>query len=318
MTPTPDVPDAVAAAAGPLIAPDALGAAWRAARLTNPAAELRVVLWAWLHDPALEPATVARMGTLAARFAQRLVSQQVRSLLDADPGACAAFVHARTRRGDLPSVHTRHLRRTTLRTLYRTLRHLGVDCGDPTLDLALPPKSMRAARPLDDDEIALVRTTALARRRDSTRAAAMVALCEAGATSGEVPQLRWADIDLDAGSVALPGVSRVRPRTGPLTDWGRAVLERLAGLATTAFVVHRSTHAPHSHNEQAAACRLLGRLLDDAGLGHEPDVRPSSIRYWAAHRQLTDRGSIEAAARLLGTTSLDIAADILDHHWHDA
>lgn len=312
------LPEELVAAAGAPIDPAALNAAWNAARLTNPAAELRVVLWAWLHDPALESATVARIGDLAVRFAQRLARQQTRSLLDADAAACAAFVHGRTRRGGLPSVHTMHLRRTSLRTLYRTLRRLGVDCGDPTLDLMLPAKSTRAARPLDDDEIALLRTTALARRRDNVRAAAMVALCEAGATVGEVPRLQWTDVDLAARSVTLPGVSRTRPRRGLLTEWGRSVLQRLADTAKTSFVVHRSAHPPDSHNEQAAACRLLGRLLEDAGLGHEPDVRPASIRYWAARRRLADTGSLEAAARLLGTTSLDVAADILDYRWYDA
>jgi hypothetical protein len=54
-----------------------------------------------------------------------------------------------------------HVRRSSLRLLFRIARsELGLE-GDPTLDLKLPPRSSAAARPLTDDEVALGRSYSL-------------------------------------------------------------------------------------------------------------------------------------------------------------
>jgi hypothetical protein len=60
-----------------------------------------------------------------------------------------------------PSVATMHLRRSALRLYFRTLRQLGLYEGDPTIDLALPPRSCLAVRPLTDDEIVVCRSFSL-------------------------------------------------------------------------------------------------------------------------------------------------------------
>jgi integrase/recombinase XerC len=54
-----------------------------------------------------------------------------------------------------------HLRRSALRLYFRTLRQLGLCAGDPTIDLALRPRSCLAVRPLTDDEIVVCRSFSL-------------------------------------------------------------------------------------------------------------------------------------------------------------
>lgn len=288
-----------------------------AAAAGGPVAEAAVIVEAWHADPALAEATAARMGELAARYAQRLAASGRASLGEADAGDARGFVWAPTRRGHPPSPHTLHLRRTALRAVYRTLRHLTDATGDPSAEVALPPKTTRTARPLDDGEIALLRTAALA-AADPHRAAGAVALAEATATTGELARARWADLDLDAGLVALTGAPPVCARTGALTSWGTAALRRAhtsLAPAPSDPVVHRGASSPEGQRGQAAAANLLRRLLAAAGVA-AADVRPTSVRLWAARHALDRGATIEQVARLLGLASLDAAADAIGYQWH--
>jgi hypothetical protein len=159
----------------------------------------------------------------------------------------------------------------------------------------------------------LVRTAALGRVRQPLRAAAAVALAEATATTGEIPQVPWRDLDFAAGVVRLPGAPPVRPREVGLTQWGASVLARLEATtdAPDDAPVLTSRAAPTS--AQAAAANLLAKVLRSAGL-HDPRVRPTSIRLYGASLILAGEG-IEAAARALGVDSLDAAAAALGHDW---
>ena len=215
-----------------------------------------------------------------------------------------------------PSPHTLHLRRTAVGGLYRTLARLGVDAGDPSRHVALPPKTRRVARPLDDAEIALVRTAALAHRRWPQTAAA-VAVAEATATTSEIARLAWTDLDLADGRVALPGAPPIAARTATLSAWAAGTLARIAGHVDAdpaALLVYRGRADADSHAAQAAVANLLRRLLVDAGVA-AGDVKPSSIRLWAARRALDDGASVETVAVLLGLASLDAAADAVGYHW---
>jgi hypothetical protein len=105
-------------------------------------------------------------------------------MLDAvTPEMVSLFVHAKNSAGE-PSVATMHIRRAALRMFFRVARmHLGFD-SDPTLDLALPPKSTLAARPLTEEEIALGRSYSL-HTLTVTRQPAAWALCEATAITAD-------------------------------------------------------------------------------------------------------------------------------------
>lgn len=147
---------------------------------------------------------------------------------------------------------------------------------------------------------------ALGRVRSPDRAVLAVALAESTATTGEIPQVRWRHVDLAAGTVALPGASPVRARTGILGPWGRGVLTRVRNETSPEpddFVVSRRGDYADPHCAQAAIANLLAKLLRAAGLVGS-DVRPTSIRLWAGRHVLDARG-IEAAAAALGVTGLD-------------
>jgi len=266
------------------------------------------VVLAVLAARPLSDASRARLGDLMGRFTSRLEASGVRSLVEATAADCDAFCWARTRRGAAPSLHTVHLRRTALRNLFAILDGLEPGWVDPTARLDLPGRPSARVRPLTDAEMHLVRTAALGGSRSRARVTCAVSLAEATATTGEVAQIRWRDLDRAAGSVGLPGAPPIRPRRAELTPWGAATLLRASDEVTPApeeFVVPRRSPYADPHTAQAAMANLLAKLLVTAGVA-VPGVRPSSIRLWGALQVLQLRG-IEAAAAALGVSSLDVA-----------
>ena len=293
-------------------------AAWQAAATRGPVAQAGVVATALAADPAYADTTVERLATILAGFAARQQALGRTSLADLQPDDVAAFVHARTRRGDLPSPATSHLRRTAVRTCIAVMRRLGAEVADPTTGLVLPARTRTAYRPLDPEELALLRITAETRTRRRHAALAAVALSEAGATTGEVARLRWADITDDRTHVALPGVGRTLPRTVALTPWGIRALPIAATPDPDRLVVYNGRADPESDTAQAAVTTRLRKLLHVAGLD-DPDLRPGSIRLCLPAAELAaGTTTLQACARRLGLASLDVAADLLQHHWQDA
>jgi integrase/recombinase XerC len=281
-------------------------------------------LTCWQTSQTHTEQTLARMSETVRRFAFRLDATGVHDLQGVTPRAARAFVDAATRGGQPPELATRHARRTALRTFFRTLRQLGLYDGDPTLDLVLPPRGALAARPLSDDEITLGRLSAqvgLGARRPM-RAVAW-ALAEATAVSSEITTVRIADLDDSRypAAVRLPGTRRHDPRTGQLTDWGRRIVAarvtalRAAGADGQTLIAYGGAAPPGGAKAQASVCNALRDILGVAGLGQEPDVRPTSVRHWAG-RRLFDAGQpIDAVARALGHRSLDAAAEDIALAW---
>ena len=175
------------------------------------------------------------------------------------------------------------------------------------------PSDQISARPLTDEESEQVRTfadTGLTSRRSL-----QVAFSYAGGTATEVAAVRLADIDLQAGTVTFSGKAA---RTNPLDDWGREAVQR--------FIANSPPGAPdeplcvNPKNDAAQAPHRvsvdLRQVLLDAGLSGREGVKASSIRLIAAYKVFEAEG-IEAAARFLGTPSLDTAADSLGHDWRN-
>lgn len=286
---------------------------WEQVRGRGLDGELRVVLDVW-SEVGRAPSTTERLTGLITRFVARLAATGVTSLLAVTLADCEGFVWARTRRNATPALHTVHLRRTALGGLFAVLRQLEPGFVDPTVDLTLPSKTQRRVRPLTDAEMTSVRVTALGRVRSTNRAVLAVALAEATATTGEIPQVRWCDVDLAAHSVHLLGASPVAPREGPLSAWGQRVMERVQrdeDPHANDFVVARRGHYATPHDAQAAMANLLTKVLTAAGVTGS-GVRPTSIRLWGARQVLLASG-IEAAAAALGVASLDVARRALSN-----
>lgn len=209
--------------------------------------------------------------------------------------------------------------------LFRTLRELGADVHDPTIDLALPPRTARPARPLTDAEITLGRTAARLGHAGSAslQRAVAWALGEATAVTSEISAIRIADLDDPERPhvVHLPGNRRVDPRVGELTDWGATVVARQVALlrdrdyGSATLLTYRGAGSPGQHVAQAAVCNAVAAVLAAAGLSEEPDVRPGSVRNWAG-RALFEAGMpLEQVARRLGARSLDGAAEDIALEW---
>lgn len=304
---------------GDPIDPDRLVDAYRQACRADPVHQARVVWWALRHDPHLEASTADRMGAVIARFAARQRALGCDRLSATTPEHAVGFVWARTARNADPAIATVHLRRTALRMLVRALAQLNDPPSvDPTATLVLPSKTRAQLRPLDTDEVGLLRIAAAGRARYRLEAMALLALAETTATTGEIAALGWPQLDLAEGSVALPGAGAIHPRTGKLTGWGVAALnrwnERHAEPGPGLPIVYQGRARPGSQASQATIVSRLSRLLARAGLTGD-DIRPTSIRLWQPARQLSEGARIETVARLLGHTSLDATAAQLGYRW---
>jgi len=316
MTAFPDHPPPdVEAAPGPTPASDAL---------TDLVAAVRAH---WATDAGFTPATLDKCGETVARFARRLAAQGVTDAAEITTEHCAGFVDARTIRGQSPELTTRHARRSALRMLFRTLRELGYEVGDPTLDLALPARTGTAARPLTDVEVTLCRASSRMGEAGgrSLHRAVCWALGETTAVTSEISAIRVGDVDDPRAPrwVRLPGTRRHDPRLGELSEWGSMILARQLELlaqrrhSPATPLVYRGQRAPGEPAAQSAVCNALGGVLQLSGLAEEPDVRPASLRNWAGRRLYEAGMPIEQVARRMGARTLDAAATDIALTWRD-
>jgi integrase len=221
------------------------------------------------------------------------------------------------RDGAVPSVATMRLRRSAVRLLFRTARDLGLFAGDPTLDVVLPSRTNRAARPLSDDEVRDCRRASL---YDLTSARLSVpwALGEATARTAEIPRLMVSDADLGNGRVWMHGSHNTEPRWAGLTSWGLSqVARRVSELGsnpdpttTLAQSGSGSAESRRSYSSQA-----LRETLTRADLADKSGVSPASLTGWAGVQVLTRTLRIDAVARALGVRSLDAAARAIAWNW---
>ncbi|MFD5887537.1 hypothetical protein ACFWHQ_16395 [Streptomyces sp. NPDC060334] len=247
-------------------------------------------------------------------------------LSDVSSDIAEDFVNAkgRSRHGHVSdsAVATRSVRRSVLRTAFRTLRELGLSDQDPTRDIVLPARSHEGVRPLTEDEAVLLRHHAAYATRP-TRHAAAAALALAGGHSGEIGHSVVADLDLPRSRVWMHGARKYDPRWCRLDAWSRHVLAERAShvLAqhpdkSTARLAVSCAPAPDPAL-QARTCVALRDLLRRIGLDGEPDVTPASVTTRAAVETFESTGRIEESARRLGLRSLDRAAAIVGFDWQN-
>jgi integrase/recombinase XerC len=269
-------------------------------------------------NTALSDQSERRLLNVIGRFLRYVDCAGIDCLGDVSPDLAREFLLARSGRTNVaPSVATSHLRRSAVRLLFRVLRQLSLVDHDPTLDLALPPRSSLRARPLTDDEIALGRSFSLHSVVETRRPAAW-ALAEASARTSEIPGVCIRDLDWDNGRVWLAGGAKVEPRWAPFSMWGARALERrleTVGSDPDTPLVYEGRGSLESR--QASACDAISETLRRAGLADEPDVRPLSVTAWAGRKVLDESGRIDAVARALGMRSLDRAATLIGFDWTD-
>jgi len=293
---------------------------------TNPGpatwAQLDGIEARWASSGAFSEQTLMRSAETLRRFTLRLSRSGVDEWAQVSPANCAGFIHAHAA-GDRPRLHTQHARRTVLRMTFRTLRELGYPVGDPTLDIVLPPKTSRAARPLDDDEVAMCRVASRLMVNGSLRHAVVWALAEATAVTSEITELTVADVDdsTNPRQIALPGTGRHDARTGALSAWGSTILRRhlarlqQGGADGSTRLAYSGRARPGGAKAQATACNAVADVLRVCRLHTEPDVRPASVRGWAGRTLLDGGAPIAEVARRLGLRSLDATAEDIAFDW---
>lgn len=276
------------------------------------------VVAAWTGDPGFAPLTVERMREVLRRFVRYVDANGYGSLTVLDPAVCDRFVRAPVRSGQPPAAQTMHFRRTTIRTTLRTLRSLGVDAPDPTIDIALPPRGGVRLRPLTDDEIAMCRVAAFAPNATDLKRPAAWAIAEATGTTADLTATTTDHIEPTPSGMTI----RFEPsrtaaaRSVAATGWGETVLtRRLDELNTGARICYDGTKPARTGSAQAATCGLLGTVLLVTGLSRDPAVRPGSVRLWRIDHEFRTTGSFEHAARIAGARSLDTLAHQLAHDW---
>ena len=178
------------------------------------------------------------------------------------------------------------------------------------------PADHTSARPCTDEEDRRIR-----RRAESALARSRVGVIVAAACSGGTPKetsaLRLCDVDLESAKIAFRGSAA---RVNPLDEWSVTMIRRF--LANQGATPLRNSDLLCVSDTTAAGRRAhsiavrLGRVLREAGLKGRPGVTARSIRLTTARRLLESDG-IEAAARFLGSSSLDTAADALQYHWYE-
>lgn len=284
------------------------------------------VLAAWESSAEFTPQTRSRASETLNRFTTRASKTGISTWQQVSPETCSGFITAHTRTGQPAELATQHARRTVLRMTFRTLRTLGYALGDPTLDVTLPARTVRQARPLTDDEVVLCRVAARLSGPPTLRRAVIWALAEATAVTSEIPQVRIGDLDDSHApwKVRLAGNQRHEPRWGTLTPWGHTILTRHIadlkdkGATDNASLTYRGRADPSQDKAQATASNAVGHILDTAGFASQPDIRPASIRGWIG-RTLYDRGQpLQEVALALGNRSLDATADAIGLDWRHA
>ena len=269
-------------------------------------------------DGAMSEQTVEKFTQLTGRFANYAQAQGTVVLTDVDPGLAAAFITARghSRRGEVAvaAVATMRLRRSVLRTFFRSARQLLLTDADPTLDIDLPGRPGRRIRPLDTQEADLCRHFAQL-TEGATRHAAVLALALSGVHSAEAARVQPDHVDLAGLRVFAAGSARTAARWCGLDRWSAECLRRRINALPTEAVPLIGTGNGSPAQQQARICVALRDVLVRAGLGDDPSLRPASITAYAGRLAFQASGRIEDAAGVLGMGSLDRTAELVGYDW---
>lgn len=265
------------------------------------------------------------------RSTARVVRRGAVLLRDVDQDVVEMFVNSPHSRwpGGVPeaaALGTKHSRRSAMRLIFKTCRVLGLDDRDPAVDIVLPPRQERAARPLTDDEMqrcqdAWFRTTA------ETRLPCALALAMSGAMPSEAAAMSVEDVWPEhRRALAHGGASVAPPRWLELGDWAaEQAARRVDHLARTPRrqfepadrprgLVYASRLAAEDRTRKQRTSDAVLTVLRLVGLD-DPEIRPTSVTEWFAAKVYEQTGSVEHVAARLGLVSLDTAANIVGLDW---
>jgi site-specific recombinase XerD len=271
-----------------------------------------LVAAALARDSSISAATRKVRAGEIDRFWRAVDHRGVRLVRGVTAAIVEEFVQGAARSGrrwGIPAGSTQRNRRAAVRHVFEVLRGVGFDVGDPTLDIDVVEVRCRRVTPVSDAVMGRLEAAAPHELVESRRAV-VLALAQAGATNTEMTRVVVSDVDLVAGTVSLPGGTRVDPRTNELTPWGATVLRDVLAndndCATSLLGVASASAA-------ATVSNTISDLCQAAAV--RPRVSVESIRAWRARCLFDATGSIQTVARFLGTRSLDVACDVVGYEW---
>lgn len=215
-----------------------------------------------------------------------------------------------------PATNYARSRQAIARAVYREAAKLGARIDPDVAAGAVIPVDDPdiATRLLTDDELQRVRdrATAISRRR-TARAPIVVAALLSGGSLKDAAALRARDVDVDARTV------RFRDgRVCALDAWSAQTIAKYLAANPTAANTRLCVTADTTDDSAVVSVTTRAwRILREADIATKSGASPRSIPLTAARRVL-ERDGIAAAARFLGSPSLDSTARVLGHSWcHD-
>lgn len=173
-----------------------------------------------------------------------------------------------------------------------------------------PADTDTAARPLDDGEDQRICSFANPGVVPSMRSV-VVAVMRSGGSAPDAAGVRVRDVDLDTATIRFSD-----GRVCALDAWSAQTigeyLDTHPGVGPDDWLCVKSGTAPQRAVESVTA--QVWKVVSEAGFGRCPGVSGRSLRLTAARRAF-ERDGIEAAARLLGSASLDGTARAIGHAW---
>lgn len=261
----------------------------------------------------LKPATERKYRQNAQRFVRHLEAYGIEFVDEITEQVVVDYLWSgRWRHGEIIDVSptTASTCRSMTIAFFNVLINLGVWEHLPPVGPPIERDYTDGSLPLTPEQLLRVEQ-AVSGSLFTSRASFLVALSQAGGDAGEVAATTWGDINLRNGTVTFNLDS---PRTNPLTPWGVEVLSaasRKGFEPRQRLCVHNTTSIRSGAQSVTVG---LSNLLRDAGLGRVPGVTAKSIRLGVAQQVLHTDG-LEAAARFLGSRSLDGTAASLRYEW---
>jgi integrase len=260
-------------------------------------------------------------------FVRYAASRGVDRLGSVTPTLVAEWLHAPGADGLPIGVNRRRARLGALRRFFDALFLAGYWDVNPARSLNEPRTQERFVSPLSEGQIGQLKRTA-ARRVDSSKVPAALALILLGATPREAGYVRRGDVDLVNRRVFLHGGSGwYHDRWVPIDDeWAFEALRTRAavidsklplwGDSAPVLMVYgpRSEVATPEHRAASIAGSITD-LMKAARVYRKGVTRVESIREYLAVRHFEGTGSIEGTAERLGMSSLDTVAHIIGVDW---
>lgn len=246
------------------------------------------------------------------------------------PSLVTEWVHTPGLDGQPVGSSRRKTRLAALRAFFRTLYRLGIWDQNPASGIPEAPSRTRHVAPLTVDQVEQLKRVA-ARRPDSSKVPAALALVLLGASAREAAFVRVGDVDIDEERVWLQGGSGwYRNRWVRIDDeWARDALRtRIAVLSAAApdqeqlrltlLVYKPSGPGVPGDKRSASISGYLTDLMKTARVYQAGTTRVESIREAVAARVFAQTGSLEATAERLGVSSLDGVVHVLGYDWAQA